>query len=231
MNVIDNFYGWLRAKACQQLHIPHMDIWLTLDFFDENGKLTKHRKQRAKSWTRNAYNYFLYTLSSHKLNDLVHGAGSLSLKQTNGNLNSVASHTFYGADMKDPDKGFHSLGESSVHGIVVGRGSAAESFEDYTMSTVIVSGNGTNQLFLPEGEEYTRSYDAGLKKWTSSHIRYFNNNSGASITITNVGAIAKLYATSIILVLFSRDVLNPSESLPDKAQLKIEYEMSLTFPA
>ena len=234
MNVIDNFYGWLRAKACQQLHIPHMDIWLTLDFFDEHGKLLKHRRQRSKSWTRNAYNYFHLTLSSHKLADDIHGAGYLSFKNTDGLLNISDGTWFSGGDIRQAGDGYRALGEYTTHGIVVGRGGAAESFEDYRMSTTIAAGNGTNQLFTPEGEEYTVSYNAGTKVWTSKHLRYFNNNSGASISLTNVGLIGdmrRLHPFSNMYVLFSRDVLDPSETIVDKAQLKVEYEMSLTFPA
>jgi len=233
MNIIDNFYGWLRAKACQQLHIPHMDIWLTLDFFGEDGKLTKHRRQRAKSWTRNAYNYFHITLSGHNIIDSTHGAGYLSFKDTGGVLNNEDSPTFDASSMKTVAYGYRAEGEITTHGIVVGRGAAAESFEDYVMSTTIIAGNGANQLFTPKGEEYTVSYNAGTKKWTSKQVRYFNNNSGASISLTNVGLIGRFdrYPYSDIFVLMSRDVLSPSETIVDKAQLKVEYEMSLTFPA
>jgi hypothetical protein len=64
-------------------------------------------------------------------------------------------------------------------------------------------------------------------------IRYFNNNSGATISLGEIGLIGRVITggDSSMYALFSRDLISPSVDIYDKAQLKITYVISLVYPS
>ena len=227
MNIKDETCNWLRKKACLHLHVPHIEVFLTLDFYDENGALTKHHRQRAKSWVRNAYNVFFNSLSSAALTG-GYGSGTLSIRNTAG---AVVSHANGLANVLT----YQSPAQSVIYGIIAGRGASSFSFEDHTVDTVIEAGNGANQLFSPIGDAISTSYTAGTKTYKATWSRVFNNNSGADIALTNIGLVAWLgiwrSTSTYSNTLFSKDVLAPSQTILDKAQLRVTYEISMVFPA
>lgn len=78
------------------------------------------------------------------------------------------------------------------------------------------------------------SYDAGTKTLTDTLVRFMNNNSGGDITVREVGLIAKLQtytAYSMSLFLLSRDVLSPEVVVPNAGQIRLQYQVSLVYPA
>ena len=227
MRLIEEALVWARKKACVYLHIPHVEVWLTLDFYDEQGNLTKHRKQLAKSWVRNAYNLFFHALSSYPLVQSGYGAGILSMKNTGGT--NQAHQVTINTSMTAP-------AQSTLYGITLGRGASSYAFDDHALDTVIAAGNGASQLFCPIGDTMTHAYSAGTKTYTTTHSRVFNNNSEADIALTNIGIVSYVQTTTtfpaqVFYALFSKDVLSPSETIYDKAQVRVTYQISLTFPA
>lgn len=222
MRILDDVLNWARKKACVHLHIPHMEIWYTLEFYDQYGNLIKKRHERSKSWVRNAYNVFLNSLSGAA------NVGDIAVKDTAGSSNTI-DHGLSNV------RTYQSPAQSVAYGIVLGRGADAESFDSHAVSTVIGAGNSTNQLFSPTGDARSVSYNSGTKVYTTTWSRVFNNNSEASISLTNIGLIAYLglrYSPETNWnVLMSRDVISPSETIIDKAQVRVTYQISLTFPA
>lgn len=211
----------------------------------QNGKTLIHRKQRSHSWTRNAYNLIFCQLGSTNPTDVTFGTGLLSYRKTDGNI--VRYSGSYGAwvtyiDYYDPEtrenesagRGSRAAANDSGHGLVVGTSNAVENFDHYAMQTPIASGLGAGQLSMIAQEAPVLSYDAGTKTLTDTLVRFMNNNSGGEITVREVGYMVKMQtgtAYSMSNFLFSRDVLSPEIVIPDAGQLRLQYTISLVYPA
>jgi hypothetical protein len=89
-------------------------------------------------------------------------------------------------------------------GIVVGTGTTQMSPDDYALEAQIAEGTGTDQLNYGACTVGAVTVDGNIS--TVSVSRSFTNNSGADITISEVGLIVQpRYGTGYILI--TRDVL------------------------
>jgi len=222
--ISDRVQGYMLKKASNQLHIPHMNIWLDIEVISVNGRILKKVHQRAKSWNRNAYNIIFSVLSGISLRDATFGAGLLSVKEIGGNIDN--NQLCYPAT-----SAYIAAGSDNTVGIVVGTGVGTESFDGFTLGTPIAPGNATGQLYTLPSESNSRSY--GALTMTNTLIRYFNNNSGSIITVGEVGLIAQSIDDSGVRAHFMtcRDKLTPTISVPDTAQLKATYTINLVYPS
>ena len=237
MSIIDNMLCWIRKKACVQLHIPHCEVWLTLEFFDEEGNLTKKRRQRAKSWVKNAYTAACISMMD-TLRSTSCDSGTTGLVRTAGscitNENNFWSMLPRADQRSDAGTSLRGGTALSDRGIVIGRGTTAESFTSYSLATPITHGYGTNQVCYQRQDQYSVSYDAGTKTLTATHSRIFNNNSDGDISLTETALYGRSYyasAFSAAIYMTCRDLLSPAETYKDKAQLRVTYQISLTYPA
>lgn len=239
MKIIENMLCWVRKKACVQLHIPHCEVWLTLEFFDEYGNLTKRRKQRSKSWVRNAYTAAcLSMMHTDRTTDTAQGNPTIILL-TGGAMSSgsllglpTGDQRLVGAGGWNADNTLRGGTASADRGIVIGRGTTAESFTDYALATLIAYGYGTNQICHQEQDIYTIAYTSGTKTMKATHSRIYNNNSDANISLTETGLYGHTRYTpgGSSTWMTCRDLLSPAETFTDKAQLRVTYEISLTYP-
>jgi len=226
-------YEQLR-KLGQELHIPTLEAFLELEVRDKDGKVIQKHKQRSHSWVRNAYNLMLCQTTAKGLSDATFGAGKLSLKQQNGNIYGGGGilPNYSNHDVDNPSSGYGGLGYmgADFKGICVGSGTNAESFEDYTLQTLIANGNGAGQLSYTQENVHVATYDAGTKKLTITKIRYFNNNSGGDIGVNELCIYLRLnyVAASVMLC---RDKLPVTVTVPNTGQLKVTYTVQLTYPA
>jgi hypothetical protein len=227
---IDEIQGWLLKRASLQLHVPHIAMYLDIEVKMPDGEITEHRHQRSKSFVRNAYNLFFHTIAGYPMSDGTWGDGYVNMKNTGGSLSSGAYRGFcFSTDGNG--QGFLSPGSANDFGIVVGTGTGAESFDSHALGTKIAVGNGTGQLYTLRSEDPVDSYIGLTKKRTL--VRYFNNNSGAAISLGEIGLIGRVITggDSSMYALFSRDIISPAVDIYDKAQLKITYVVSLVYPS
>jgi len=215
-----------------------------------SGKLLVHRQQRSHSWTRNAYNLIFCQLGSCNPTDAAFGSGKLSYKITNGTIKYyIGSDTsneygawvtyidYYDVETRENEsagRGSRAAANDAGHGLVVGSSNAAEDFDHFALQSPIANGLGAGQLSMIAQEAPVLSYDAGTKTLTDTLVRFMNNNSGGEITVGEVGLIVKMQtgtAYSMSNFLFSRDVLDPVVVIPDAGQIRIQYQISLAYPA
>ena len=227
---IDEIQGWLLRKASMQLHVPHIAMYLDIEVMMPAGEITEHRHQRSRSFVRNAYNLFFHTIAGYPMSDGTWGDGYVNMKNTGGSLSSGSIRSFCFA-VDSNGQGFLSPGSANDFGIVVGTGTGAESFDSYALGTKIAVGNGTGQLYTLKSEDSVDSYSSLTKKRTL--VRYFNNNSGATISLGEIGLIGRIITggDSSMYALFSRDLITPVVDILDKAQLKVTYTISLVYPS
>ena len=220
-------------KLGQELHVPIPELFLALEVRDKKGRPIQGHCKRCHSFGRNVYNYILSSLFAKNCPDSTFEAGKLSMKVTSGTVR----YGSYGAGII-AQTNFESNGPTAgagvdTHGILVGSGVAAESFEDYALQTLIPNGTTAGKLSYVASEAPVYSYDAPTKNWTAEFKRYFNNNSGADITVNEVALVYYLerVAGTADRVLWSRDRLASGVTVPNTGQLRVTYTLQITYPA
>jgi hypothetical protein len=114
-----------------------------------------------------------------------------------------------------------STGDAS-YGIQVGTGTAANSTSTYALASQIANGTGSGQL----------SYGSHAYSWatgsTSTIVaRLFMNNSGASITVSEVGLVWKSNSSGYDFIMI-RDVLSSSVTIAGGGSTTFQYTISIT---
>ena len=224
-------YEQLRELA-QELHVPIPEAFWELEVTDKKGKVIQKHKQRSHSWVRNAYNQVPCQLASKDGADAVFGAGNINIKDDTGAVIYGAKPIAqdYNASLDALGNGYRGNAGDDARGILVGSGTNAESFEDYILQTKIANGTLAGQLSYVAGEVPTKSYAA--LTITIGHIRYFNNNSGGSVSVNEVGIASYGKANALTTTwLRCRDKLASTVTVPNTGQLKVSYTIQLTYPA
>ena len=214
------------ARIGQKLGVPVFEAFLTVETFDKQGKRTSYHKQRSHSWTRNAYNLMFSQLASKDADDATtFGGGYLNIKDTAGTVRSAnAPISITGpssVSQLDPldivDHGYLADAAIDTFGILVGTGTNAESFEDYALQTKVATGNAATELAYGTHEAHAETYTSGTKTFEEDLVRYFNNNSGGSITINEIGLATNGYAPGLQdqKFLVARDKLGTGVAVAD----------------
>ena len=222
-------------KLGTELHIPICEAFLKLEVLDKDGNLVQEHSQRGHSWVRNAYNLMFSGLAGKDANDDTFGAGKLSIKETDGSVRHKAVLlTITGIDTSADDIGLGYLagGSEDNWGILVGSGTNAESFEDYALQAQIAEGTGAGQISHVASSTHSITYTAGTKVLKNDLIRYFNNNSGGSLSVNEVALVSKsFYYSQKDYYLWARDRLGATVTIADTGQLKVTYTIQITYPS
>jgi len=231
-------------KDALKLH-NNIDIRLTVTVKDKNGKIIKQHKQYSHSFVSN----FLALLASSLASSYIQGFGNTTFGYffipTNGNYAQYNPNTQVVNTVFDLNDGAN----DSTYGIVVGSGTATPKPTDYTLQSPIDNGTGTGQLQygqhsigtapVSNGTSYYYSTSAtpssGLlpisgntTSWLIS--RTFTNNSGASVQVSEVGLITKMYWSnnSTLLILITHDLLSSAITIPNGGVMAVTYTISVT---
>ena len=204
--------------------------------FDKNGTLLTTHNQRSHSWVKNAYDLLFSNLAGMPLR----AAEALDVYKTDGTQKtSDYIGYFYQTGLgkvEDAGYGYRGAAGSVTRGIVLGTATTAEDFDSsnaigYALGALIANGSSTGEMDYTQGITPAYSLVGTTKKAT--HIRYINNNSGAAITVNEVG----LYGNYVLAngvsqyMMVSRDKLGAGVAVADTGQLKVTYTIQLTYPA
>ena len=230
------------ARIGRLLGVPVFEAFLTLETFDKNGKRTSYHKQRSHSWTRNAYNLMFSQLASKDGDDATTFAGGyLNIKNTAGIVRSDSNPISISSGFSTSSPNLHPVDVAGygylaaagidTFGILVGTGTNAESFEDYALQTKIATGSAATELAYGLHEAHAETYTSGTKTYDVDIVRYFNNNSGGSITVNEIGLVTNGYApgSDNDKFLVARDKLGTGVEVADTGQLKVTYTISLVY--
>jgi hypothetical protein len=213
----------------QRLHLPPVPkTFIQLDVHMPNGEHVLEYKTRSKSWVRNAYNVFTSQMLDiiGDSGGVTYGAGKLPIKKLDG---SVLNNETGEWNMGSGNIGSYTGGAGVVtKGIVVGTGVVAENFEDHILGTLIANGTGAGQLSYVGGTNGVGVYDGGTKKWTATHVRIMNNNSGGEIVVGEVAIYANINSFSYGMI--CRDLLGVPVAVANTAQLTVTYTIDITYP-
>jgi len=168
-----------------------------LELRDKDGKLLKKWVQNGRSWVK-WFLYLLYILMSGSSTTVTRTDGtSAGLSASSSHLSVAAT---YGTD---------------TYGIVVGTSDLAWSNDQYKLDNKITNGTGTGQLIYGATTvDNVAPMTNGYRIFVS---RVFSNNSGASVTVKEVG----LY--SWVPLMLARDVLTTPVEVQNLQSLTVRY--------
>jgi len=190
----------------------NIDVRLTIKVKDKDGKIIKYHKQRSHSFVAN-FMALLGTLLSKTAYNWTDISGNVEQFFTgNVNINIILNAN---------------CGSLGNCGIVIGTGTATPTPQDYKLGNQIANGTGSGQMVYnsPSFSAPTVSGNTITFKITQS----FENESGASITVTEVGIQAETDNTSAPdYVLIVHDLLSSPITVANLSILQITYTISVT---
>jgi len=228
-----------KIQDALKLH-NNIDIRIEAKVIDKNGKIIKVHKQKSHSFVMN----FLAILGMLMLQPFGSVNNYYYVLATDGAWYNVAP----GAQLPQILAMLDGANDSS-YGIVVGSGTATPTPNDYKLGNQIQNGTGSGQLqysahsFSPAAgtgsiNDQTSTPSSGVLtvsgNTTSFQIsRQFTNQSGASITVSEVGIIAKISdwyqsGAQSVYVLIIHDLLSSPVTVPNLSILQITYTISVT---
>jgi hypothetical protein len=222
------------AKQARDLHLaPPCVTFYEGIIKDPSGEVVDHILSKSNSWVRNGLNMLacITMLNTYLGGAANYGAGYLNVKRTDNTI-------LYGANgIYAP---WHNLAEcgaagASGEGIVVGSGSAAESFEDHVLGTKIAHGTGAGQLSYGALSSVSTAWNAGTSKWSRVLQRVFTNNTGNNVTISEIGYYMQgatiggnAYSDAMGFMII-RDLLPSSVVLANGQSYTVTYTFEFAF--
>jgi len=189
----------------------NVKAYLKIKVIDENGKCTYYRRYRSRSFVANFLRQIFTNLSHQSVNNVNTGGGSYSI---------VNYDTIIVNDVSNDDN----------YGILIGSGTSAPSIIDHNLSQVISNGASVGQM------QYGAVSVTGAVTNTSTNTGYitvtrtFTNNSGSSITVSEVGLVAwsgNFSGQSNQFYLIIHDLLPTPITVPNGSSLSISYEIQV----
>ena len=212
------------------LCLPNLFIGLKVQ--DRDGKVLTDRYEEGHSWVRNAWNAFTASM----LGITGYGSDGNFLAPGGMNAKNTGRTMYYGNSPFNFSSGAGYLGYgfynntlgNSDFGVVVGTNPNGYPFciNAHDLYARIGSGVGEGQLIYGAMKQPVWDYSTITKKWKNTITRVFNNNSGAGITIREVGLIYNSHVFSnLYYYLFAHDILSAGVVVPNGAQLTVTYEI------
>jgi hypothetical protein len=208
------------SRLATLVGLPVPMVHLGISCRDANGTATTDYRTRSRTYNRNFWNIMLANMINQPTVTTDFGAGYLSVKN---NLEALLEVT--------PPLSFIVEGpDDTARGIVVGTGTAAESYEGFELDTIVEHGTSTGQLSYQAQTDTAVAYTAGTKVWTITMVRVIDNLSGAPILVTETG-IYTLATNTPANVMIMRDLVGTPIPVANNGDVTVTYTFTLTFPA
>ncbi len=226
-------------ELAREIKVPILQLHYGLELVKGGDVLEKRQRAISHSFNRNAYNWMFSQLAAHPLSDGTFGAGLISMKKTDGVITTNTNFAMYGKILSQVNAtssyyidtagiGYNAPVGVDYHGIVIGTGAGAEGFSDHKLGAQVAHGNGSGQMHYADTEE-SWAFNDGTDTMTSTYVRYFNNNSGGTIVLAEIGLYVR-GMSNIYNYMVARDLLGATINCVDASQLKVTYEIDLVFP-
>jgi len=197
----------------------NVKAYLKIKVINEKGKCIYYRRYRSRSFVIGFLNVLFTNLTGQKITNINTSGSSYTISPVD---------LIYVADSSNDDN----------YGIQIGTGTTAPSITDTRLSQLITNGAGVGQM------QYGAVSVTGAVTNTTNNTGYitvtrtFTNNSGASITVSEVGLVAWSGNTSFILggttysqtnqfYLIIHDLLPTPITVPNGSSLSISYEIQV----
>jgi len=208
-------------------HIPTFNAYLMVIVRDSEGRVVRIHRQRSHSPTANfiglllPLRYFSNTNSSVTITNT--GGSSYSYKP------AISSSVY---DIPYPNNTFNT--PTYLYMIQVGSGQQSNPYTAYSLAAPIANGSGAGQLVYGQPSVSSNVITSGSEVYFIIS-QAFNNQSGTTVTITEVGIILNLIlgesystaTTDIGQVLVWYDVLSSAITVPNQGTVTIYYTFTV----
>jgi hypothetical protein len=178
-----------------------LEGYIEWELRDPKGRVVKHRKQPMKSWVKQWLQILYLQFANTTFNVTDTGGVSRGLGSSNAPLLSLNAGS-----------------GNANYGIVVGSSDTPVTRDDYKLSNQIAHGSGTGQLtYSAMSIDAPVTYSTG---YLIRAVRVFTNNSGADITVKEIGVYS--YAVGYYICLI-RDVLTTPVTIPNGYSWTVRY--------
>lgn len=222
-------------KRQRELHlIPTPVCYLDVEVINKNGEVTAKYSDRSKSWVRNFYNWCVTQQMCCDTNckGASYGAGYLNPKQHSGAIATTTTPIANKATDTTIGNGYRGAAGTDTIGILIGTGDTPESFDDYCLSSKIVTGHATGEMdYQAMARSIPTWFDSPDYKMEVALERSFLNDSGGSITVKETGLSAYLFTSGSSPILVARDVLASAIDVANESLIKVTYTLQIAFPS
>jgi hypothetical protein len=216
----------------------NIDVKLTIEVKDKDGKIIKVHKQKSHSFLMN----YLSMIASLMVNSYGNENNYYYFLSTAGTWWSYApNYTTVKNTLTMLDGA-----NDSTYGIVVGTGTATPTPMDYKLGSQIANGTGSGQLVYGSHTVSPTPATSGIAGGTSTPTsglltisgnttsfqisRLFTNSSGNAITVSEVGIIveATLNSNNTGYVLILHDLLSSPVTMQSGGTIQVTYTISVS---
>jgi len=179
------------------------NVFYKVEVYDKDGKLIEEKSGKGDS----VLNNWIVIFAS------IRDGTRPAMMDQEGNLHYLSQIVFENCSMKAP------AGNDS-YGILVGTGTTPVDLGDTKLASKISHGTGSGQLNYGDTSEYGETSDLTRSEGLQ---RSFDNNSGADITINEIGMAMKVNdGSNDYYVLIARDVISAT-TVPDGGRVTVKY--------
>jgi len=213
------------SKSKEKKALTPQILW-EIEVKDKTGKLLKRYETPAKSWLKQ----FIQILKGEfaTRHNTSTGNANVSVIDETGTARTYPYHTSSGTGSVCDLSTLGDTGDTT-QGIIVGTSDTPNVLGTYALGGKIAHGTSSGQLvYGPETVEDVTNPSGNDLQFRIT--RTFTNNSGATITVKEVGLLVKKWDTSATSRswLIARDVLPSPVDVPDGATLTIRYVVKIT---
>jgi hypothetical protein len=206
---------------------PTFNVYLTVVVRDSEGKVVKVHRQRSHSPTANFIGFMLpityFAITGNTYTIKTTGGSTYSYQPLINNNNACISYP-------NSSRSFPSY----IVMIQVGSGQQSNPYTAYSLAAPIANGSGTGQLVYGQPMTPSNITISGSSAYFAIS-QAFNNNSGGTVTITEVGIVTQIVlAGSVYLsssfsgnILMWYDVLSSPISVPNGGSVTIYYTFTV----
>jgi len=201
-----------------------LEAYWEIEVRDASGKLLTFRKFKAKSWLPQFLGLIKGQFMIPHLSNT--NGGNAPVTDTSG---TVRYYPPSGASLYAAAICLYAGDGVGDYGLVVGSSDTPNTVNTYTMGAIIPHGSGSGQLNYGATSIENPSNPPGTNNWIFRIIRTFSNNSGASITVKEIGLIVKTWDSggNTRYFLIARDVISPV-TVPSGSTLTVRYISKIT---
>jgi hypothetical protein len=189
----------------------NVKAYLKIKVIDQNGKCTYYRRYRSRSFVIGFLNNIFSGLSAQGITNTNTAGSQYTVSDTDGMIVNAGSN-------------------NGNYGIVIGQGTSAPSIINYNLSIFIQNGAGVGQMQYGAVSITSAVTNTSTNTGYITVTRTFTNNSGSSITVSEVGIIAwsgtgTLQTNQYYLI--THDLLPTPITVPNGSSLSISYEIQV----
>lgn len=219
-----NIYEQMR-KIAGKLNTIVIEPILRFTLVNQKTGIVKLRRERhSHSYTRNAFVWQTMAVSQ-KSEGASYVDGDLVFWRTNDS--GITSWIQSDTPENGSDGFYHTSAGIDDRGIIVGRDSTAEDFDDFELGNPVTSGTGPNQLDYIAMTK-SEGWNSGSSYYWSTFTRPLDNNTASPATVT-IYEVALVYDAAH-LILVARDIDAGGVAVPNGDRLYVEYEIRVSFP-